>query len=66
MKKLNNAHRAFARRTGNLPLHDGPTPLDAMDTEVLEFFSRDMVDGDGVTPEIGLAVSNISQNLKFN
>ncbi|XP_036336889.1 uncharacterized protein LOC118747005 [Rhagoletis pomonella] len=34
-----------------------------MDTEVLEFFSRDMVDGDGLTPEIGLASTAKSVDL---
>ncbi|XP_049302182.1 uncharacterized protein LOC125775576 [Bactrocera dorsalis] len=57
VKKLHNAHRAFARRTGNLPLQDGPKPLDAMDREILGFFSSDMVDGDGLTPEIGLSTT---------
>ncbi|XP_050339064.1 uncharacterized protein LOC126765378 [Bactrocera neohumeralis] len=28
-----------------------------MDREILEFFSRDIVDGDGLTPEIGLSTT---------
>ncbi|XP_039968065.1 uncharacterized protein LOC120779748 isoform X2 [Bactrocera tryoni] len=28
-----------------------------MDWEILEFFSSDMVDGDGLTPEIGLSTT---------
>ncbi|XP_049306260.1 uncharacterized protein LOC125776747 isoform X3 [Bactrocera dorsalis] len=34
-----------------------PKPLDAMDREILEFFSSDMVYEDGLTPEIGLSTT---------
>lgn len=59
VKKQYVALKKFKNKTGNLPASDGPKPMEGIDQEVVDFFSMDLVEGDGKTPEGGFIEENV-------
>ncbi|XP_036342291.1 uncharacterized protein LOC118751575 [Rhagoletis pomonella] len=47
VKKQQAEIKRFLNRTGNLPASEGPAPLEEIDSEILQFFTSAMVEGDG-------------------